>query len=184
MLTNAYVCFNHVGFFSYHYHDCPAQPTRSCDKKKAAEKRESDLRKAKLIRDAGYTYRVVWECEWRQQKETQPEIREFLDDPACPNIEEWSSSASCFDSCSHIDERVILSKIQSDEMFGFIVCNVVCPAHKRHLYEKYPCIIKSFNMSRDDLTDEQKRLAEQFDMLKRPQRTVIGSHHVSPKPFP
>ena len=140
------------------------------------------------MRQLGYKYSIVWECQWRQLKQSNDEIKEFLNDPACPYTEEEEvSSASCFDKCPSVDEAVILSKIQSDEMFGFVVCDVQCPAHKRHLYEKYPAIIKSYSMSRDDLTSEQKRMAEQFQMLKRAQRTVIGSHHVSdpltkPKP--
>ena len=75
----------------YEYHGCIFHVCRKCYPKQGNMKRfchpdrtvsevyEATLKKTAILRDAGYTVIEMWGCDFAKQKETNPELTEFLE---------------------------------------------------------------------------------------------------------
>ena len=75
----------------YEYHGCIFHVCRKCYPKQGNMKRfchpdrtvsevyEATLKKTAILRDAGYTVIEMWGCNFAKQKETNPELAEFLE---------------------------------------------------------------------------------------------------------
>ena len=77
-------------FFGCYYHGCKNLFKTNCFKTNRSVRRnchldrtvqevyEATLRKSKMLRWAGYTIVGKWECEFENDKKTDPRIQEFL----------------------------------------------------------------------------------------------------------
>ena len=60
-------------------------------------------------------------------------------------------------------------------LFGCVECNIHVPEHLRdHIQEICP-IFKNVEISREDIGDYMKTYTEEYDIMKQPRRSLIGS---------
>ena len=163
----------------YHYHSCELNTVPADKQTEAEAKHRHDETKANAIKQAGFQYTVVWQCQWEAMIRSNPDLQEFLEsDEYLGEVEQDVECHSCFDSHQGpIDEALVLSKIKSGAFFGFAVCDVRIPEELIPKYDRYPLIIKDFKMSRKNLTPDQLQEALEHDLLRHETRTVIGSTH-------
>ena len=69
----------------------------------------------------------------------------------------------------------LIEKIQSDELFGLVVCDVHVPEHLKSYYAQFPPVFKNVGVSLEDVGPHTKQLCERYGYLKKPQRTLITS---------
>ena len=69
----------------------------------------------------------------------------------------------------------LIEKIQSDQLFGLVVCDVHVPEHLKSYYAQFPPVFKNVTVSLEDVGPHTKQLCERYGYLKKPQRTLITS---------
>ena len=188
-------CWDLHGCF-YHHHeasDCPLARRGAADPEAVALKHAADARKAAFIREAGYTYEVVWECEFRAQLRSDPRCREFL---AAREAEDRTPFAVDFERDGQLDTmscfghektptpgtitlETILAKVESGELFGFVEVDVRVKEKYRRQYRKFPIIIARQHVDRSMFTGAQLEMAERHNMVREPVSTVAGVHEAT-----
>ena len=88
---------------------------------------------------------VIWGCQW---KELLPRVRK-MKTKIMPHILENT----------HTDDE-ILQSIQNDQLFGYILCDIITPAHLQDEMKNFPPLIKRQVITEDFLTPY---MAERFD---------------------
>lgn len=116
------------------------------------------LDKERYLRSLGYKLKVIWECDWNQQKDINPKLAKFCKD----RVQDIIGDAS------PLTEEGLLNKIKTGELFGLVQCDIEVPAHlKEHFKEMCP-IFKNTEVSREELSDHMKSFASETDHLRRP----------------
>ena len=104
----------------------------------------------------------MWECEWKRIKK-EAEVKEFLD-VTCPRRREpWELS-----------QAEIVSAIRAGTLFGLIECDIHMPSGLRDYFAEMQPVFKNIDLTREDIGPFMQRYAEEHDIMKRPQRTLVG----------
>ena len=67
-------------------------------------------------------------------------------------------------------------KVVSKSIFGLVLCDVFTPDNLKDHFAQFPPVFKNASVSRDDVGQYTKQLCEDFDVLKKPRRTLIASY--------
>ena len=70
----------------------------------------------------------------------------------------------------------ILKGIQNDTLFGLLIVDIHTPTELKPLFADHPLIIKNTMVSREDIGDYMRGVAEKHGFLKKPKRALICSH--------
>ena len=105
---------------------------------------------------------VMWDCQWRKQRRNlkglQTQIGRIL------NID---------------DEETLLDSIRSEEVYGFISCDVTTPNHLIETFNRagfvFPPVISKQTLTEEHLSPFMKQRYRQEG--KSPSETVIQSYH-------
>ena len=178
----------------YHYHEGCVWNTRG-ECADAEKKRAEDAEKAAFIRDAGFTYTVVWECQFRAQLKTDPKCIEFLKMRTARNEEpfpvDWQrdgmfTTISCFPTEPRTPQGVpgltldcILDAVASGALYGFVLLDVRVKEAYRQEYRKFPNIIARQHIDRSMFTGLQLELALKHNIASKPVSTVAGVYEAT-----
>ena len=66
--------------------------------------------------------------------------------------------------------ETIIRKIKSDKIFGMVQCDIHVPENLKQKFEDFPPIFKNVAVSRDDIGDHMRNVAEENNLFRRPQR--------------
>lgn len=156
-------------FFScyYHYHkNCPRYLIPEVHSEKAELKRACDRNKADYLRREGYSYNVMWQCEFEELLETDASARLFVESlRSVEDEEDFSPNRSCFSSHEKITNEIIFEKVKTGEFFGFLKIDAELNPKYVHLYEKYPVLIKREVITPAMLSADQQDLAKKLNKL-------------------
>ena len=128
----------------YEYNGCIFQGCRKCYPKQGNLKRfchpdrtvdevyEATLKKAAILRDAGYNVVEMWGCDFAKQKETDPELAEFLENfEFVPPLEPRDAFFG-----GRTGAATLYSKAGEDEEIGYVDFTSLYPSINK--YGMYP----------------------------------------------
>ena len=124
----------------------------------------------KYLKDQNVTVIEMWECEWDALKRSVPQIRAFLE-------ENMISLKSVFEGIKNIDEDIIIKKIQDDQFYGLVQCNIIVPKDLECYFSELPPIFKNTYVSIDDLGSHMKKYCIERKLMTQPRRTLISSFY-------
>lgn len=88
-----------------------------------------------------YYLQVMYECEWKEKKNKNPDIRRFLEQFS---EEQDNESRSARMETSQAD---ILKMIEEEKLFGLVRCDVSVPEHLKERFEEWSPILKNEEVS-------------------------------------
>jgi hypothetical protein len=94
-------------------------------------------------------------------------IRDFVE-----NLERHTMSKS-----KKMSEQEIVSALKNGDFFGLIECDIRVPEKLHDHFSEMSPIFKNVLVSREHLGHSMRSFAEENDLLKAPQRMLIGSLH-------
>ena len=110
---------------------------------------------------------IMRSCEWYRMKKENKEVREILQQAGC------SLYPKSFKAPSSATQEEIINGIINGTVFGLVRCDVNIPNNIRHKFELFPPIYFNTSISRDDVGDYTKKLAEELEELKTPRRQLV-----------
>ena len=140
-----------VLFYSYCF--CPeARPALNEKKIQCGtNKRQMDAFRKQYIEENGFTVVQMWECEWLKLYESDVSVKEYL--------------RESFKYTRALREDLLLDKIMSSALFGYVQCNIKVPQHLR----EQPPIFRQLSKTQtyaDNTFVHQCKINAQIERLK------------------
>lgn len=76
----------------------------------------------------------------------------------------------------YLTEKQILEGVQNGSIFGVIECDLHVPDNLRDRFKDFQPIIKSANVTIDDIGDHMKSYCKDKGLMKTPRKTLLGSY--------
>ena len=95
----------------------------------------------------------MWECQWKQEAKVPP-----------PHPK-WNMT-----------QNEILTSVIDGTLFGMIECDVRVPADLREHFAEMLPVFKNALVTRDDIDPYMRQYAEEYNILKKPRRMLVGSY--------
>ena len=130
---------------------------------KVEELKKQTLEITQKIEEDGYEVISLWECEYKKMKK-RPEVAEFV------------KTLKTVQPRRKLSFDQILKGIQNDTLFGLLIVDIHTPTELKPLFADHPLIIKNTMVSREDIGDYMRGVAEKHGFLKKPKRALICSH--------
>ena len=161
--------FEFDGCFWHGCDKCSANPDGSPKKvhpvngKTYEQLRQDTLNKTKKLEEAGYRVNRIRECEWKKLKRN-PEVASFL------------KKLKCVEPRKQLTFEKIIEGIQSESLFGLLICSIHTPEELKPKFSDFPPIIKNTMISRSDIGEYMQKIAEEQGFLKKPRKYLISSY--------
>ena len=144
------------------YYYCPCQearpPLTQEDIKHGNKKREVDQMRKQYIKEKGYIFVEMWECDWWNLYKTTTGDKEHLRE-------------SFLYKCPLREER-LLEQIRNDKLFGYAQCDIEVPEELRKNFAIFPTFFKNPNVGRHDIGLLMKDYAEKEGLLCQPRKML------------
>ena len=75
-----------------------------------------------------------------------------------------------------LSEKQIIAGIENGTIFGIAEVDIYTPNHLKEKFSEMTAIFKHAEISRDDVGEFMREYAEEHDLLKKPTKSLIGSH--------
>ena len=128
--------------------------------------RAETVKNSQYIQQCGYQLVELWECEWKQMKNENPDLRHFL-----------RRFRRNLDYKHAMTEEQVLEAVKEGTLFGMVECDIKVPEELKSHFEEMTPIFKNTKVCLDDLGEPMKMYAEQNKLMTQPRRTLIGSYH-------
>ena len=136
------------------------------------KKQHFDEVKKTYIKSCGHSTDYIWECEWHDLIRRRPEIMEQVKAAQLLKYEgpAWTPGG--------MNEEEIKQLVRTEQLFGFVRVDISIENEslKRRCREFSP-FFKHAHISLADIGDHMRDFADGADMLKQPQRALIGAMH-------
>ena len=106
------------------------------------------------------------ECEWKQMKNNDPAIVEFVNMNIPPHP-----------TTMNMSEAEILKRIRDGTLFGMVQCDIKVPEHLEDYFSELQPIFKNTEVGLDDIGEHMKEYAKSKNLLTHPRRTLVGSFY-------
>ena len=159
--------FFFVGCF-WHGHDCFLNKGKTVNTKRnksMGELFEETQINSQYIKDEGYNLIEMWECEWQQQRQQNPALKQFLATHVYRPL----------DRHKHLSQDQILQAVKCGQLFGVVECDIEVPEHLKPKFSEMTPIFKNVEISRDDIGEYMKAFGEEHNIMPRPRRSLVGS---------
>ena len=153
----------------WHGHNCVLNKGRARNKnrnKSMAELRQETEANSTYIRNMGYNLVEMYECEWLHMTTTNLALHRFV----------LSKFQRDLDYLQTLDEKLILYAIREGHLFGVVECDIHVPEALKQKFSEMPPIFKNTEISREDIGPYMQAFAEEYDLMPRPRRSLIGSY--------
>ncbi|KAJ8020744.1 hypothetical protein HOLleu_40418 [Holothuria leucospilota] len=152
----------------WHGHPCKLNEGRTQNShrnKPLAELYEETKANSNYLQSLGFEYIEKWECEWKEEINSNPNIKSFLKDLFPYALQNrWRMSA-----------REIIHHVKKGTLFGAVECDIIVPDDLKHNFSEMPPIFKNCEVSVNDIGEHMAKYAEDHNLMKHPRRTLIGS---------
>ena len=148
----------------WHGHDCHLTKGKEINEKRKRPMKEllkETKASSKYIRDQGYKLVEMWECDWRRLKKTSSHVQQFRNTKFRRPLDHYKT----------LTEAQILRAIRNESLFGVVECDIRVPDSLKPEFAEMPPIFKNTNVSRDDIGEYMKSLAEQDKIMACPRRS-------------
>ena len=154
--------FEAMGCF-YHYFPCQeARPSLTEeDIERGNKKREMDQMRKQYIKEKGYKFVEMWECEWWNLYKTTTCVKQHL--------------RESFPYKRPLREESLLEQIKSGKLFGYVQCDIEVPEELKDKFANFPPIFKKTNVCRHDIGSLMKDYAEKEGLLCQPRKRLFSS---------
>ena len=122
--------------------------------------------KESYIKALGFELQYIYECQWNYMKNTVPKCKKFVKSYFAREMEENKPMKEC----------EILKAVKDSKFYGFVECDIYVPDNLKELFSEMPPIFKHALLSRNDLSEEMLDYALEHNILRQPQKTLIGSY--------
>ncbi|KAJ8050172.1 hypothetical protein HOLleu_03268 [Holothuria leucospilota] len=117
------------------------------------------------LQSLGYDYVEKWECERRDEINSNPSIKQFIQELFPYPLQNKLK----------MSEKEMVDHVKKGTLFGTVECDIVVPDDVKHHFSEMPPIFKNAEVSINDIGDHMAKYAEDNDLMKHPRRTLIGS---------
>ncbi|XP_071847518.1 uncharacterized protein [Apostichopus japonicus] len=151
----------------YHGHNCHPTRGKSVNEKTGVPMKtlfENTREIRQYVIDQGYNYEEVWECQFREMKKHNQNLRHFL-----------STLYRPLEFKNKLTEDQIIRAIQDNQLFGFVECDIHVPDKLKPIFAEMCPIFKNTNISRENIGEHMKQFAEENKIMQKPRRSLIGS---------
>ena len=154
--------FEAIGCF-YHYCSCQEARTSLTEKDiERGKKWEMYKMRKQYIKEKGYNFVEMWECEWWNLYKTTTCVKEH-----------WRES---FPNKRPLREETLLQQIRSGDLCGYAQCDIEVPEELRKKFANFPPIFKNTNVGRHDIGLLMEEYAEKDGLLCQPRKMLISSY--------
>ena len=146
--------FEFDGCFWHGCDKCSANPDGSpknvhpVNGKTYEQLRQDTLNMTKKLEEAGYRINRIRECEWKKLKRNL-EVASFL------------KKLKCVEPRNQLTFEKIIEGIQSESLFGLLICSIHTPEELKPKFSDFPSIIKNTTISRSDIGEYVQKIAEE-----------------------
>ena len=125
---------------------------------KVEELKKQTLEITQKIEEDGYEVISIWEREWKKMKK-RPEVAEFV------------KTLKTVQPRRKLSFDEILKGIQNDTLFGLLIVDIRTPTELKPLFADHLLIIKNAMVSREDIGDYMRGVAEKHGFLKKTKKS-------------
>ena len=164
-------CYQYLGCFWHSCQECNTnknsdgtlQITHPVKKKTHQEIRKETIEVRKNLEKEGFRVVEIRECEWLKKRK-QPEVLKLIKDLRTVQPKH------------QLTFEKILDGVQKDTLFGFLIVDIHTPDHLKEYLKDFPPIVKNSMVSRDDIGEYMRNVAEEHKLLEKPQKYLISSY--------
>ena len=118
---------------------------------------------------------VMWECQWRELKKSDPDVMAFMESyRSRPPINK--SVQSTVLGTGPMTEDDIVKAITDGSLFWMALVDLQVPESLKEKFHDKPPIFKTATVSREDIGEFMKSYCEENDLLKTPRQMLISSY--------
>ena len=154
--------FEAMGCF---YHFRPCQELRPSlteeDIKRVSRRKEIVELRQSYIQEKGFTVIKMWECEWWKLYEKNTNAKLHI--------------RKNFPYRRSLTEQQRLEGIKKGSLIGYVQCDIEVPENLRVNFANFPPICKNTLVSKKDIGDLMKTLAEEGGKMSQPRKMLISS---------
>ena len=118
----------------------------------------------------GYKLVVMWECEWNQMKQSNPNVMAVLDSFQPRDDRNLTPP----DPGTDMDS--VLRAVQEERLFGMVMVDIHTPHSLKNKFRDMPPIFKNAELTRDDIGEHMRKYCEETGKMKAPSRMLISSY--------
>ena len=122
------------------------------------------LKNDEYIRSLGYSLTVIWECQWRHQRQIDPAARQFA----------TRFDRTNFPKTSPKHEDQLLDEVDRGTFFGFLECDIRVPSCLAHKFSEMAPIFTHAKVGRDHARGRMRDWLIKNKRLSVPQPTLVG----------
>lgn len=127
------------------------------------ERYERTMERQKYIERQGYTVTVKWECEFKNEIETNKELSDFLNRFYRP-----------LDHKLYLDKDTIIHAVKNDLMFGAVELDLHVPDYLKEKFHEFSPIFINGDVSFDMIGQHMQEYVNEFKLSKKPSRLLLG----------
>ena len=125
------------------------------------KKREMDELRREYIKERGYKFQEMWECEWWEHFKTDSSVNNYVK-TNFPYKRPLSTDSS-------------FKKSKNGSRLGCVQCELMVPDELKPTFSNFPPKFKNIEVCRNDTGEHMKNYAKENDLLIKPQRMLISS---------
>ena len=154
----------------YHHHNCDAKNLTNAEPEQVQARLKFDELKRAYIESLGYNVEYMHECTWRAYLRAHPEVLQRIKDAQLLKYEgpAWQQEG--------LKKDQIEDLVKQEKLYGFLCVDIRIP--NKQLFDRcrdFSPFFKHAEVSRDDVGDHMRHFAEEKDLLKKPQKCLIGA---------
>ena len=157
-------CKTVIEAMACYYLFCSCQETRPLlseqDTERQNQKRKMDELRQQYIKK-GYNIQEMWDCECWEHIKTDSSVENHF--------------KTNFPYKRPLSTDSLLKTKRNGSLFGYVQCNLIVPDELKPTLSSFPPIFKNFDVCCKDIGEYMKKLTEENDLLKNPQRMLISS---------
>ena len=128
-----------------------------------SEVRKATLENKRRLEAEGFDVVEMRECRWKQLAKRN-------------DIAAYLKTLKSVQPKRQLSFQKILEGVKNGTLYGFLLVDIHTPNHLKEKYKDFPLIIKNTCVSRDDIGDYMRNVAEEHGLLKKPKKYLISSH--------
>ena len=160
-----YHCNSNFEGMGCYYHYCPCQKARpfltDTDIARGLKERQQDVMRRGYIRQKCYQFVEMWESEWWSLYTTDASLKSHLREK--------------FPHRRPLSEEKLMQGIINGRHFRYVQSDIEVPDRLRDFFSNFPPIFINTVLSRDDIGNLRKQLAEKEKIMVQPRRMLISS---------
>ena len=155
--------YEYLGCYFHGHHCQEKDPERE-------KKYHHTLKRIEFIEEMGHRVETTWECEFEKKIKKQPELKQFIMDRR-PNFSRTHPKA--------VNEKQILTAVQSGELFGAVEVDIVVPDHLQEYFSECSPIFCNTNVPFDKMGKHMQEHVKTFNLSEKPRRLLVGGMKAS-----